>query len=63
MIGSQNPIDNFHQRTLARTVLTQQGMNFPRLHVQVDRVVCDAAGKNFTDPGEGKKWGVRDGHG
>ena len=63
MIGSQNPIDNFYQRTFARTVLTQQGMDLPGLHVKVDRVVCDAAGKDFTDSGEGEKRRVRDGHG
>jgi hypothetical protein len=63
LIRTQNAIDDFHQRALAGAVLTQQGMDLPGLDVEVDRVVCDAAGKDFMDPGEGKKWGVSDGHG
>ena len=48
-IWLNNAVDDFHQRTLARAVLPQQGMNLAGFHGQINTVVGPATGVFLDD--------------
>jgi hypothetical protein len=46
------PVEHVHQRALAGTVLTEQRMDLPRLHDQVDGVVGRQGAEALGDPAQ-----------
>ena len=50
LIGGMHPVQDVHERGLARAVLSKQRVNMPLLDRQVDRVVGDEGAKPLRDP-------------
>ncbi|MNY16280.1 hypothetical protein D3C86_1495370 [compost metagenome] len=48
-IGMSNAVDNLHQRTFARAVFTEQGVDFTGRNAQIDGVVGQATGVALAD--------------
>ena len=51
-VGFDDAVNHFHQRALARAVLTEHRVNFSRAHAEVDVVVGDHRGIALGDPGQ-----------
>ena len=49
LVGRVEPVEDVHQRRLARTVLPEQCVHFPRLEVEVDVVVGEHSGEPLRD--------------
>src|SRR6266581_6346551 len=50
LLGLRQAVEDVHQRCLARSVLTEEGVDLARLYSQVDVVVGDEAAEAFRDP-------------
>jgi len=59
VIGTQHTIDDFDECAFARTVLTKQRMNFPRLNVKINSLVSATTGEGLVDALELQKRRVR----
>ncbi len=58
-----DPVNDLHQRTFARAVFTEQGMDLTRRDAQVDGVVGQTTGVAFADLAQLQaRWGRGDGH-
>ncbi len=51
LVGLEEPVEDVHQRGLARTVLPEQPMDLPPLDHQIDAVVGSDAREALRDPG------------
>ena len=49
LVGLIEPVEDFHQRAFAGAVLAQQGVNFPGLHIEIDMIIGQDAGKALGD--------------
>ena len=50
LVGGVHPVQDVHERGLARAVLPEQGMNMSLLDRDIDRVVGDEGAKPLRDP-------------
>ena len=50
LVGHRQPIEDVHQRRLARPVLTEEGVDLARAQVEIDRVVGQDPGISLGDP-------------
>jgi hypothetical protein len=48
-VGPIEPVDDVHQRRLARAVFTEECVHLPPNEVEIDRVVRDHAGEVLRD--------------
>ena len=49
LIGTQDAVDDFYERALARAVLPEERMNLPRSNFKINVVVRNTAGKCLAD--------------
>ncbi len=61
LVGLVEPVEDVHQRRLARAVLTQQRVDLPALQLEVDRIVRDQRAEALGDPAQ-LEGGGRPGH-
>jgi hypothetical protein len=49
-VGLIQPVQNLHQRALARAVFAQQRVDFARAHVEINPVASQHTGKRLVMP-------------